>query len=317
MIQLCSNAVQTFLDDGSTGFFQPDILQKKLEASCRAVGFSNTWIAEDIALSVEYTLTTLGHNKIFTDTEIDSIVLKVLRESGLGTVADHYILDTSDNERNIPFSPADITEIIEKYLHPEKNRLEALMISVLNAGKRLNLKNVSPSLILELAKHYTADHSLNKLHTVETISDDLYSKPWLVKREKLIENISIPTLDFINRGITDISGISRLFPSIRIEIKFAEFANFLNLTPPVAEFAIISSLSLLSDRVDDLSSSATAALNQIPGTPRDIPVYLKFKDAAEFTTVWLGGNLNDDRRCFEELVSELKALIHPEIHTFY
>ena len=115
------------MKDGSTEFFQSDKLQEKLEISCRAAGLTKTWIAEDIALSVEFSLGELGNDKIFTDSEIDSIVIKVLQEAGLAAVATHYKHQQENPEPEISFNSETITEIVIRYLHVDEKHLEDII----------------------------------------------------------------------------------------------------------------------------------------------------------------------------------------------
>ncbi len=315
MIQLCNRAVLTLQDDGSTDFFQTDILQDRLESSCRAAGLNDTWIAEDIALSVEYSLGELGNDKVFTDTEIDSIVVKILQEAGLGAVATHYQLQPSNQEKHLSFKPSAISEIAARYLHLEGEKLEFVVRKVSDAGRKLFLEESSPTLILELAKHYMNDKTF-PLANSSSLPKELHSCPWLISREDMINKVSPKTAELIAAEVIGISGISRLFPSLRIEIKFADFTKLLGFTPPVSELVFISSLTTLAEGIDDLAESAGKRGLELPEKLSHLPVYLKFTDAPEFTEIWLGGNWNDNRSCFEELVAELKTHLTHKVFSY-
>jgi len=318
MIQLCNRAVLTLREDGSTDFFQSDLLQEKLESSCRAAGFNETWIAEDIALSVEFTLAELGKNKVFTNSEIDAIVIKVLQEAGLTTVATHYKHKQENPEPEILFSSDAISEIIERYLHLEGEELSRTIEKVSDAGKKLLLQNTSPTLILELAKHYINDRSsLPSPDELRSRSDSLHSCPWLISREQIEQKVSGSTAKMVSDQVLKISGISRLFPSIRIEITFAKFAEILGLTAPIAEFHLFSHLANLAKSVDDIIETSKHLSTRLSEKSDFPPVYLKFRDAPQFTEIWLSGNWEENKECFEDLVTELKDLLKNEVFSYY
>ena len=316
MIQLCNRAVLTHREDGSTEFFQSDILQKKIESSCHAAGLKETWIAEDIALAVEFSLGELGNENIFTDAEIDAIVVKILQEAGLGSVATHYRRLQDNPEPEISFTPSAIKDIVGRYLHIELQQLDNIVEKVTDAGRKLLLKNASPTLILELAKHYMDDLSYLSLQPKKSLSERLNSCPWLVSRESILQKISGRTSELIASEVLKITGISKLFPSIRIEIAFANFAEISGLVAPVTDFTIYSYLANLAEAVDNIINIAKELSRPLPELNSDLPIYLKFIDAQLFTDEWLGGNWSESKECFEELVVELKALLQNDVFSY-
>jgi len=318
MIQLCNRAVFTEREDGSTDFFQSDTLQEKLESSCRAAGFNETWIAEDIALAVEFTLAELGSDKVFTNSEIDAIVIKVLQEAGLAAVATHYKHRQENFETERSFNRETISEIAGRYLHLEEDELTKIVSKVSDAGKKLLIQNASPTLILELAKHYIEDKSsISKKSVVSSLSAKFHSCPWLISRENIEQKISGETSKMVSDHILKLSGISCLFPSIRVEITFAKFAETLGLTAPVTEFLLFSYLADLTTAIDDIIDTAKHLAEELPDKLDSLPIYLKFADAPQFTKVWLSGNWEENKNCFEELVSELKELLKNEVFSYY
>ena len=317
MIQLCNRAVLILKEDGSTDFFQSDDLQEKLESSCRATGLNETWIAEDLALSVEFALGEMGSDKIFTDLEIDAIVIKVLHEAGLGVVATDYSNHQDNPEAEVSFNLETIAEIIDRYLHLEGDKMKNVAIKVSDAGKKLLLKNASPTLILELAKHYIDDKSsIPTTLRHQSLYNQLHSCPWLISKEAILQKISGDTAKMVSNQIIKVSGISRLFPSIRVEITFAKFAEEAGLIAPVTDFIMLSYLANLAIAVDDIINIASEIIYQQSEKLDNLPVYLKFIDAPEFTEKWLNGNWEESKTCFEELVLELKTLLKNEVFSY-
>ena len=316
MIKLCNRAVLTHKGDGSTEFFQSDLLQKKIETSCHAAGLKETWIAEDIALAVEFSLGELGNESVFTEPEIDSIVVKILQEAGLGSVAQHYRRLQDNPEPEISFTPSAIREIVVKYLHFDSEQLDDIVEKVTDAGRKLLLKNTSPTLILELAKHYIDDQTYITQHSDKSLSERFNSCPWLVARESILQKISGMTSELVASEVLKVSGISKLFPSIRIEISFANFAKNAGLLAPVTDFTIFSHLANLAEALDDIINVAKELSLSHPKLNAAIPIYLKFIDAQLFTNEWLGGNWSESKECFEDLVVELKELLQNDVFSY-
>ena len=319
MIQLCGRILRIQKEDGTTDFFQSSELQRKLEQSCRAAGLQETWIAEDITLSIEHSLREIAGEKLFTAAEIDSIVLKVLREAGMGAVATHYQLQQNIPEKSLELTEENIGSIIVKFMQIPDSAVEALTAKTLNAGARLSITSASPTLILELARHYIEEVEKTVAAAGEHCSAPYNgTSPWFVSESEIRDSLSGETEILVGRGIIKFYGISRLFPSLKIEINLAKFAEFRGFTPPLAEFAFIPSVSILARSVDEVIKTA---MNQIKseGRPKDypeIPINIKFPDARKFTEKWLCGNLDDNRTCFEEIISELTALIESKIATY-
>jgi hypothetical protein len=316
MIQLCNRAIFTLREDGSTDFFQSDLLQEKLELSCRAAGLNETWIAEDISLAVEFTLAELGNDKVFTNSEIDAIVIKVLQEAGLTAVATHYKHRQENPEPQISFTTETISEIVDRYLHPDEKDRADIISKVSDAGKKLLLTNASPTLILELAKHYMDDQT-SRSSKETPLPASLHSCPWLISRQNIEQKVSGTTAKMISDQIIKISGISRLFPAIRLEITFAKFAESSGLTAPVTDFILFSYLANLATALDDIIDTAKHLATALPDKLESPPIYLKFSDAPQFTEVWLSGNWEENKECFEELVAELKSLLKNEVFSYY
>ena len=317
MIQLCNRAVLTHREDGTTEFFQSDLLKKKIEESCKAAGLKETWIAEDIALAVEFSLGELGNENIFTEPEIDAIVVKILQEAGLGSVAQHYRRLQNNPEPEISFTTTAIRDVVEKYLHIEDDeQIDNIVEKVSDAGRKLLLKNTSPTLILELAKHYMDDYSYLAKQNDKSLSEHLNSCPWLVSRDSVLQKISGKTSELVASEVLKVSGISKLFPSIRIEIAFIKFASNAGLVAPVTDFTILSHLSNMAAALDDIINVAKELSRKHPTLNPDIPVYLKFTDAQLFTDEWLGGNWSESKECFEDLVTELKGLLQNSVFSY-
>ena len=84
MIKLSDGAIMLIRPDGSQVEFEADELQSGIIRGCLAAGTRDLWIAEDIALSIEYAMALPGNRgRIFTVSEINSLVIKILEETAI------------------------------------------------------------------------------------------------------------------------------------------------------------------------------------------------------------------------------------------
>ena len=75
MIEVSSNSVSILYPDGTSAVFDAAELSSRIAKSCISAGMPDSWIAEDIALSVEFALQTQLLNsgeKSVHASEIDS-----------------------------------------------------------------------------------------------------------------------------------------------------------------------------------------------------------------------------------------------------
>ena len=303
MIQLCNSSIITVSENGTTKVFEPEEIQAKLVKSCIASGIRDPWIAEDIALSVEYSLGELTSSKVFTLPEIDSFVVKVLREVGLKEVADHYVTVQHAGLKTIPISMDKISDTVSRYLGLEGQELYTTSQKVQKACTLLGLKEIFPSLILEFAKHYHHENFNAATKHISLPSSTAADGIWALGSEEVLSTVSEETSKMIKAGIIGTSGVSKLFPSIRIDISFANFATFLDLKPPITELAIIPFFDKLATAVDDIvDSTENIYFASCKSEVEELPVYLKVTDAVLFSTEWLGGEWPDASHCLREIV---------------
>ncbi|MBP3394753.1 MAG: hypothetical protein J6M38_09555, partial [Lentisphaeria bacterium] len=89
MIEVSSNSVSILYPDGTSAVFDAAELSSRIAKSCISAGMPDSWIAEDIALSVEFALQTQLLNsgeKSVHASEIDSCVVSVLEDTGYAEV---------------------------------------------------------------------------------------------------------------------------------------------------------------------------------------------------------------------------------------
>lgn len=313
MIKLCSSSVITVAEDGATRVFEPEEIQEKLIRSFIAAGMRETWIAEDIALSVEYSLNDLASSKVFTVQEIDSFVVKVLHEIGLLAVAEHYSNIETKSLKTIPVSLDRISAVISRFLGMEGQELAKTAGKVLKACNTLGLKEAFPSLILELSKHYHHEHFSAVTSHISIGCGKLAEGVWAVSAADILKRLPEESAKMVADKICSFSGISKLFPSIRIDINLANFAGNLAVDPPITELVMMPFFEELANGINQIIIEAEKLYRKECGENDKLPLYLKFTDAMLFATEWLGGEWPETAQCLGEIVTNLTDLMGREV----
>lgn len=314
MIKLCNSSIISVSVNGTTKVFEPEEVQEKLVKSLIATGNRDTWIAEDIALAVEYSLGELGPTKVFTVPEVDSFVVKILREVGLSDVADHYGTVQHAGLKTVSISQEKISDTVARYLGVEGPELFSTVEKVAKACNALGLKDAFPSLILELAKHYHHEDFEAATKYVSLPSSSSAEEVWCLMSEQIISTLAEETVEMIESGIIAVSGVSKLFPSIRMDVNFANFASSFSLEPPVTELALVPYLDRLAVALDEVVTTTESLYCASIDEEVNLPVYMKFTDAMLFSTEWLGGEWPESAQCLEDIVGLLVDMLNCQVN---
>lgn len=314
MIKLTTSSLMILLPDGRSKVFEPEDIQAKLINSCIAAGMKESWIAEDIALSIEHSLQELSSSKVFTMAEIDSFVIKLLTEIGLQEIANFYGTTQEKGLKTVSTNLEKITEIVGRYLGIKGEELQLTSNKVYEACKTLALKDAFPSLILEFAKHY--HHEDFKIAT-EAISFNINDKPydtWAIKSSQILKMLSPSTSKFESDNIITISGVSKLFPSIRLNVNLANLAKSYNLLPPITELEIYPFIFQLSKALDEIIIKTEQEYSKSFPNSEKLPVYMKFTDVILFSTRWLGAEWPESTQCVKEIIASLLDIMKSEVN---
>lgn len=319
MIKLRENIVMTLLPDGSTTAMEVELLKTKLKRSWRAAGYPDDSIAEDVAISVELALSEFAHAESFTTAEIDSFVVKVLREAGLTAIAEHYGLDFNVTDSTVPFTRNEILKIIRKFISIDESASESLCERVLNAGLKINLAQAPPTLVLELAKYFHIDSAKFADAAVEAAKNRpkqfQTTRTWLMTSDEIFSATTPATQSMLSSQYLTVRNVSALFPSINVDFDIAKFANSSEFIPPVPDFALLPHLAEAIDGVSDILKvvdSYILKLNANGGQP--LAAHLKIMNPDIFTETWLGGEWPASRESLVELMEELSNSFTREIN---
>ena len=279
MVKLAERAILIQEFDGSRTVFDPVGLQTRLINCFLAAGLrESSYMAEDIALAVEYTLLNSPRpDSVFGRGELGAAVVRMLEETGFPDVAALF-------RRN----GGETTE-----------RFQRVVDQVCNATRQLNIRSASPHLLLELARYYErlAESEQPPAEVMEAAAAHT------VSQSEITALLPPEVRELVDAGVIRVNGISTLFPCIRFFFIMNRFAEKFALTAPVTELEI----GPLLYRMSAMLEKARAAIEASLKTPEPLPLYLAVPDMLDFIVVYLGGERSRSEKLGRELARALAA----------
>ena len=154
MIQLSNTSIMIFRADGSSVPFDVEEIQTRIIRACIAAGETESWIAGDLSLSVEFALLST-HSRTIRESDLDSMIVRALEDSGYPHVAADYKRSTSTGAvADVPVNEKTVHAALEPVLSLSGEKLERIVDKVVQALLGIGFEACSPRLMVELARHY-------------------------------------------------------------------------------------------------------------------------------------------------------------------
>lgn len=304
MISPARKQIFVSCEDGSLELFKPEELQSHIYVACIQCGFDDSWLSEDLALSVEYLLVQEGKKSEFSREEIFLFTSRLLEETGYSNIALRFRRNCGlkmDKESDIGFDALNSCLTISRQFGSDSMQIKNLSVLVLSALRRLGINNPSDELILALAKHYTKNTDVLKMISPESTQKGIL----LATRDEITERLvlNVKGLDqWIAYGVFVFHPVSVLFPSLKISFSLAKFAEMKALVPPLTELNIMPYFEEIAFLVEE---SKRILLNFLleSGVKGEFPVILRLTDSVEFAKEYMGSESGDDKFIREFFVS--------------
>lgn len=262
MIRISENAIFMVREDGSSCSFDFDRLREKIETCCVKCGIKDSWFSDDIALSVEYVLHQLAsEGRMFSESELDYYVVEVLEKAGLDKIAEQYREHTSSDS----FISTDLNTISDlisrnfKILPEETARLSGKVFEVF---EKLEIARTSPGFIMESARFFIEHEKASscpvqkkQTHTQDAVRPFDFKNPWVLKPEDIIPKLSPACMLHVNSGVLRPLSVSRLFPSIKIELDLVRLSEKNGLVPPYTEMLISPFVDALRPAIVEIAET--------------------------------------------------------------
>lgn len=301
MVKLAERAILIQEFDGSRTVFDPVGLQTRLINCFLAAGLrESSYMAEDIALAVEYTLLNSPRpDSVFGRGELGAAVVRMLEETGFPDVAALFRRNGGETTVTIDAEPGPVTDLLHKFLACPPERFQRVVDQVCNATRQLNIRSASPHLLLELARYYErlAESEQPPAEVMEAAAAHT------VSQSEITALLPPEVRELVDAGVIRVNGISTLFPCIRFFFIMNRFAEKFALTAPVTELEI----GPLLYRMSAMLEKARAAIEASLKTPEPLPLYLALPDMLDFIVVYLGGERSRSEKLGRELARALAA----------
>ncbi len=311
MIKISSNTIMIVHPDGSANAFDLEELHFAILQCFIRTGTAEHYLAEDVALAVDYALNASQRpRKVFTESEVNAAVMKILEQTGLPDVAAQFGRSHVCVKLSMSARQKAIAELLEQHLSSlETPELEPLATKVIAAVNMLNITEAAPGLYLELARYYQqlSSEKLTLPMPAIPLNAELENSYQLITEAGVRELLPPNAMQYVQKNILKLSPVSRIFPAVRIMIRITELAGNCNLTPPITEMMISGNLYDLSRIIHQLVLNLQAQYYTATGSKKTLPVYLSIPDLRIFAEEWLLWSWPEAEKSCLELLSSFNG----------
>lgn len=218
MIQIATDVLRVQDEDGKPCELDMGVLEKRLGDSFRRLGFTDCWMAEDISLTVEEKVRSMD-SSMMTLSEVDSLVVSLLKASGFPDVAMEYSRecgrDPFDDARKSmqKWTERGVFEGLRKNLPFTESQLQDIGGRCVRVLEACGLEVVSGRFVTDLALHLLLNNAVPRFGAdksgVKTEESD-----W---RSGLTEG----SLELLSSGVLRMLPVSGIFPRARLCVKLS------------------------------------------------------------------------------------------------
>lgn len=302
-LSLPSVEVQEF--DGSRMPFDAMALQTRLIGCFLAAGRSDSsFMAEDIALAVEFTLSHVERPEpVFGRGEIDAAVIRFLEEAGLPDVAKIFRRGRTEARLLVKAQTETLSELLRHHLACSTERFEKVVSQTISASEKLNISEASPHLWLELARHFEREMAEEDPPYQELAFDRTLT------RDEITGMLPPAALHLYKEGVLRINGVTTLFPCIHFYLMMNEFARMESLPSPVIELLLEPQLYQLSEILE----SARRVISEKLDGDEQLPCILSVPDMLDFISNYFESSSSGAEKIATELASTLASQLRCDL----
>ena len=313
MIKLADNSIMLIGPNGILNAFESDNLQSKIIRSFMLAGVRDIWLAEDITLAVEYALDQDSReDKVFAISEINSTVIKILEDSGFPEAAESYRRGNPSTEITLNAETATVAGLIHRHLGLNGKSLDTLVARVMQAAAKLDISVASPALYIELAKHFKSEFMPADRLPQMVLSKSQKASPWVVSIKELSDKMSSPSRSLVHYKIITLSGVSRLFPAVKVVLRISGLVEMLHLESPLTEMTMVPHFHGIAQALNE-ALAATQSVFRAKGEllpEKGLPVILTVPDMSAFAQNNLEASWPHASSDCREMLSYLERMVN-------
>ncbi len=307
MIQLSNSTILILHPDTTTEALDTEEIKSRIYRACIAAGETDSWIADDLSLAVEFALLT-KEQRMIRGEELNQLILSTLEDAGYPAVAVEYKrVATAAPPDFLPVTEQSVQQVLSRNLAMDTSQNTQIVSKVLKSLNILGMEHVSRGLILELGRQF------RDTDFVIPVQDIVPEEPpkdsfILLPQDVLRRSVSKQTRSFLKSGILQVSHISRLFSVLRIDLSLIAFSELQGLTKPVTELSFWSVCGSLAAAIDELCRVADSVCKEhgesgaIP-----LPLSLTVHDAAQFAETCMNVTEKNELDCVRSLLGTFTA----------
>jgi hypothetical protein len=231
--------------------------------------------------------------------------LKILEDTGFPSVAENFQKNNKISNEVVKVCLNTIKTLFRSRFGLKEKDVLIVSEKVLTACEILKIKETQPQLLIELGRYYK-----NKEIKTPEIKTFIYKNksvsPWILTNENIESLLSPETSYFIENKLINLSGISGLFPSLKIDILLEKLAEMYQLEPIITELLLFPCYRQPADAVNEIIKSVTKELKlkEIIPQNKDLPVYLRFPDIYRFSKKYLGASYPESEKfCWDTVAA--------------
>ncbi|MBE6367404.1 MAG: hypothetical protein E7052_05775 [Lentisphaerae bacterium] len=285
MLSITDNFLYVLDGDGCQQIFDPEKLKLALLEAFESAGNPNGYLAEDIACAVESAMAESSrYERIFTQSEVDAAVVRILENAGCAAVAQIFSRANSHLYIALDANVQDAAMLIIRHLGIADRTAYQLANKVVDALKKLHISSASPALYLELARHYEQSTAPHLPQPAAEKSPAPAGSKILLTAARALEYLPPEDRWMVDEKVIALANISRLYPNYRLTLSLDKAAGKLNLTAPITDLELAPLLYELGDKVGQWLHRIGWFLQ----TPAPLPLYLVLDDLDVFAEKYLG-----------------------------
>lgn len=304
MLSLTDNFLYVIDAEGRQQLFDVDKLKSALQEAFDNSGNPNSYLAEDIACAVEAAMQeSLRCERIFTQSEVDAAVNRILENAGYAQVAQVFRRANSHLYIALDVNCEDAEKLISRHLGLEEAAAGKLAEQVVGALKTLKISSASPALYLELARYYEhnqppvlAELSAAQRRVNANAANASNAGKALLRSSEIATLVPESCRELWANRIIALSDVNRVYPNFRLSLNLSALAEYANMSVPLTELEFASALYDAGEKTGMLLNLLCKHLQS-----EALPLYLVLTQLDVFTEKYLGVTYPEGRNTALEI----------------